>query len=143
MVQGRVFAASPVPVLRHAVSAGEVIRKDDLEIVYRRDDQLAPDTVTDPKRLVGTSPRSRLRLGEPIRSSDTRLPILVTRNSQIIIKLDAGAMQLTAQGRAIDEGAKGDVIRVLNLQSNKTIEATVAGPDLATVNLGPRLANAN
>jgi len=49
-------------------------------------------------------------------------------------------MTLTAQGKAEEDGSRGDVIRVRNLQSNKTIEATITGPDSVAVNLGPRLA---
>lgn len=140
MVSGRVFPATAIPVMRRAVSPGEIIRKDDIEIVFRREDQVARDAVTDPNRLIGTTPRSRLRVGEPLRESDTRLPVLVTRSSNVIIRLSHGAMTLTAQGKAEDEGARGDVIRVRNLQSNKMLEATVVGPDTVAVNIGPRIA---
>mgnify|MGYP003344921732 CR=1 FL=1 len=139
MLTGRTFTTSPVPVLRRAMSPGEIIRKDDLEIVYRREDQVARDAVTDPLRLIGTTPRSRLRSGEPLRESETRTPLMVSRNAQVLIRLVHGPMTLTAQGKAEDEGARGDVIRVRNLQSNKTIEATITGPDTVAVNLGPRM----
>lgn len=143
MITGRTYAATPLPVLRRAMSPGEIIRKDDIEIIYRREDQVGRDIVTDPAKLIGTSPRSRLRVGEPLRESDTRLPVLVTRSSNVIIKLSHGAMTLTAQGKAEDEGARGDVVRVRNLQSNKVIEATVVGPDTVAVNIGPRAAAFN
>ncbi len=140
IVQGRTFSASPVPVLRRPMSAGQIIRQDDIETVYRRDGLLGHDVVMSASQIVGRTPQTVIRAGEPIRQTDTRAPILVTRNSQVIIKLEAGAMTLTAQGKALDEGARGDVVRVQNLASNKTIEATVAGPDLVSITLGPRLA---
>jgi flagella basal body P-ring formation protein FlgA len=132
-VSGRVHETSPVPVLRRAMGPGEVIRKDDIEIVRTREDRIARDIVTDPARLIGTTPRQRLRAGEPVRDSDTRPPVLVARNSTVTIVLQSGALMLTAQGKAVEEGAKGDTIRVTNLQSKKTIEAVVAGPDYVTV----------
>jgi flagella basal body P-ring formation protein FlgA len=49
-------------------------------------------------------------------------------------------MTLTAQGRASEDGAKGDTIRVLNMQSKKMIEGVVVGPDRVRVDLAPRLA---
>lgn len=140
MLSGRTYATTPVPVLRRAISPGEIIRKDDIEIVHRREDQVARDAITDPQRLVGTTPRTRLRNGEPIRDSDTRAPLVVARNAQVLIRLVHGPMTLTAQGKAEEDGARGDVIRVRNMHSNKTIEATVTGPDTVAVNLGPRLA---
>lgn len=140
MITGRAYRAAPVAVLRRSVSAGEIIRKEDVEIVYRREDQIGRDMIADTGRLVGMTPRSRLRAGEPVREHDTRPPVLVARNAQVIIRLTHGAMTLTAQGRAEEDGARGDVIRVKNLQSGKIIEATVQSSDLVAVNLGPRIA---
>jgi flagella basal body P-ring formation protein FlgA len=62
--------------------------------------------------------------------------VLVARNSTVTIVLQTGYLRLTAQGKAIEDGAKGDTIRVTNLQSKKTIEAVVAGPDFVTVQSG-------
>jgi flagellar basal body P-ring formation protein FlgA len=140
LVQGRTYAATSIPVLRRALGAGEIIRKEDVEMVYRRDNLLTGDIVTDASRIVGRTPQFRIAAGTPIREHDTRAPTLVARNSQVMIKLEWGAMTLTAQGKAVDEGARGDVIRVENLQSHKTIEATISGPDLVTVQIGPRVA---
>jgi len=47
---------------------------------------------------------------------------------------------LTVRGKALDPGAEGDVISVLNSQSNRTIQGTVAGPARVVVRSGaPRL----
>lgn len=140
VVTGRAFRAAPIAVLRRSIAPGEMIRKEDVEIVYRREDQVSRDIVSDANRLVGTTPRTRLRAGDPIRENETRPPILVARNAQVIIRLMHGPMTLTAQGRAEEDGARGDVIRVKNLQSGKVIEATVQSPDVVAVSLGPRVA---
>jgi flagellar basal body P-ring formation protein FlgA len=140
MLSGRTYATTPLPVLRRAVSPGELIRSGDIEIIHRREDQISRDAIMDPARLVGTTPRSRLRAGEPVRENETRAPVVVARNAQVLIRLVHGPMTLTAQGKAEEEGARGDVIRVRNMHSNKTIEATITGPDAVAVNLGPRLA---
>lgn len=135
-LNGRAHETAPVPVLRRMIGSGEVIRKDDLELVRIREDRVGRDIVIDPQRLVGMTPRGRLRAGEPIRDGDIRAPIVVARNSTVTIVLQTGSMTLTAQGRASEDGAKGDSIRVVNLQSKKTIEAVVSGNDLVTIQLG-------
>jgi len=44
------------------------------------------------------------------------------------------------RGKALDPGAQGDVISVLNSQSNRTIQGTVAGPARVVVrSAAPRL----
>jgi flagella basal body P-ring formation protein FlgA len=140
IIQGRTFATSPVPVLRRPMNAGQIIRPDDVETVYWRNDLLTATVVTSTAQIVGRTPQAMIPAGQPIRQGDTRAPILVTRDSQVIIRLQAGGMTLTVQGKAVDEGARGDVVRVQNMQSHKTIEATVTGPDLVSVSLGPQLA---
>ena len=56
--------------------------------------------------------------------------------STVTIVLQTDAMTLTAQGRASEDGAKGDTIRVVNLRSKKTIEAVVSGADQVTIHPG-------
>ncbi|HEX6979216.1 MAG TPA: flagellar basal body P-ring formation chaperone FlgA [Alphaproteobacteria bacterium] len=142
MVSGRVHATVRVPVLRRTIDAGDIINKGDIEWIRVRESRIGGDTITDPARLIGTTPRRRLKAGELIREGETRPPVVVDRNSTVTILLQVGNMTLTAQGRATEDGAKGDVIRVVNLQSKRTIEATVEGPDLVTVSLvTPRALN--
>jgi flagella basal body P-ring formation protein FlgA len=135
-VNGRVHDTLPLPVLRRAMAPGDVIRKEDIETARLREDRIGRDVVMDAAKLVGMTPRQRLRAGEPIRDNDTRPPILVGRNSTVTIVLQTGNLTLTAQGKAIEDGARGDTIRVTNLHSKKTIEATVSGPDFVIVQAG-------
>ncbi|MGQ0664514.1 MAG: flagellar basal body P-ring formation chaperone FlgA [Pseudomonadota bacterium] len=132
-ISGRVFHTLPVPVLRRTVGPGEVIRREDIQWIDMREDQARRDILTDPARLVGTTPRQRLRAGEPVRENDTRPPIVVAKNSTVTIVLESGNMSLTTQGQAVEDGAKGDTIRVVSKQSKKTIEAVVAGPGQVSV----------
>jgi len=37
------------------------------------------------------------------------------------------------RGKAVEGGAVGDVIGVLNIQSNRTVQATVIGPGRVTI----------
>lgn len=60
----------------------------------------------------------------------------VRRNEVVQLIYAAPGLTLTARGRALGNGGVGDAIRVVNLQSNRTIEATVTGPGAAAVN-GP------
>ncbi|MFM7343786.1 MAG: flagellar basal body P-ring formation chaperone FlgA [Tagaea sp.] len=139
-LHGRVFATARVPVLRRAVNAGEIVRANDVEFAHVREDAGRRDTITDPQRLIGQAARVRLREREPVRESDVRAPTLVTRNASVTIILQAGNLQLSAQGRATEDGARGDTIRVVNVQSNRTVEAVVVGSDTVAVQIARPLA---
>ena len=50
---------------------------------------------------------------------------------------------LTMRGKALEAGAEGDIINVLNVQSKRTVQATVTGPGRVTVAAAaPRIAAA-
>lgn len=140
VVTGRIFPTVSVPVVRRAVNPGDVIRAADIDWSDMREDQLRADVATSAEQLVGNTPRIRLRPGEPIRQADTHPPVLVNRNATVSIVVETATMRLTSLGRALDDGARGQTIRVTNMQSRQTIEAIVVGPDLVTVPLGGRLA---
>jgi flagella basal body P-ring formation protein FlgA len=139
-IQGRVFATARLPVLRRSISAGETIRATDVEMAQVRDDGARRDLISNPEKLVGLTARQRLREREPVREIDVRPATLVARNGYVTIMLQIGNMSLTAQGRAVEDGAKGDTIRVLNTTSNRQIEGVVVAPDTVAVSIGPRLA---
>ncbi len=60
-----------------------------------------------------------------LHGNQLREPILVPRNSQVTIRLQTARMILTVQGRAMEPGAMGDVIRVMNTKTSKIISASV------------------
>ena len=51
----------------------------------------------------------------------------------VIMVLKKGALNLTTKGKALDNGAKGDMVRILNTNSRQTIEAQVTGPQKVTI----------
>ncbi len=139
-IQGRVFATARLPVLRRTIAAGETIRANDIEMAQVREDAARRDLISNPDKLVGLTARQRLREREPVREIDVRPATLVARNGNVTIVLQFGNMSLTAQGRAVEDGAKGDTIRVLNTTSNRQVEGIVVAPDTVSVSIGPRLA---
>lgn len=125
-VSGRVAELVEVPVLLRRVAADEIIGADDVGWELRRADRLAGNLVTDPAQIVGQSPKRSLRAGDPVRGADLRMPVLVPRNSLVTLRLKVANMTLTAQGRALDEGGLGSVVRVVNLKSNTVVQAVVS-----------------
>ncbi len=61
--------------------------------------------------------------------------IAVRRGEIVTLVYVAPGMQLTTRARAMNDAAVGDAIRVVNLQSNRTVEATVTGAGAASANM--------
>lgn len=130
---GRMLEMVQVPVLARRVAAGEVITARDLDTQAMPADRVAGNVVTDAAALIGSSPRRGLRPGQPVRISEIGAPILVEKNQMVLLRVQTASMQLTAQGRAMQEGARGDTVRVLNVKSNAVVTGTVAEAGLVMV----------
>ncbi len=133
VVRGRALQMTEVPVLRHRLARNQVIAADDLEWTRVPVARLGRGTVTDPAEIVGKSLRRALRPGRQLRESDLRAPLMVTKNSLVTLRLETAQMRLTAQGRALENGGLGEVVRVVNTKSNTLIYARVAGPNSVVV----------
>jgi flagella basal body P-ring formation protein FlgA len=130
---GRASAVLDVPVLNRRLRPGEVIGAGDVAWVELRLGRNAEDVVRTEAQLVGLATRRSLPPNAPIRGADLRQPNLVTKGQLVTIALEGRALQLTAQGRALQDGSQGETVRIVNTMSNRTIEATVTGPNLVAV----------
>ena len=130
---GRVHKMAEVPVLARAIIPGEVIRKNDIQWIQARADRLQRDTLTDPRDLIGKTPRRGLRSGSPVRSSEVRRPVLASKGSLVTMVFRADQMTLTTRGRALEDGSEGDAIRISNSKSSAVVEGVVTGSNLVAV----------
>jgi flagella basal body P-ring formation protein FlgA len=129
----------PVAVTQRPLARGEIVKAADVAIEHRpkADFRDGAPAATDP---AGLAVRNPVRAGQPLRTSDLMRPEIVQRNETVTLVYEAPGLVLTVRGKAIDPGAEGDVISVLNNQSNRTVQGTVAGPARVVVRSGaPRL----
>jgi flagellar basal body P-ring formation protein FlgA len=135
-VSGTLVETSQAVVAARAVATGEVLKATDLRLEQR---PKGGEAATAIETLVGTATKHALKPGQPIGLSDVTRPEVVARNGNVTITFEIPGMVLTALGKALDPGMQGDVINVLNVQSKRTIQATVIGPGRVAVAAGPRI----
>lgn len=132
-VSGRAFGVVQIPVLSRRVIPGDVIGPGDIDWLDVRADQTTSDTAATDAQLIGMTPRRGVSTNQPVRLRDLQSPRMVDKGSLVTITLSTPSMTLTTQGKALQDGGKGEVIRVVNTQSNRIVEATVAGPNVVAV----------
>jgi len=132
-VSGKIFDMISVPVLTHRIAYKDVIGPDDIRFAEFRSDLLDRDVVTDPDSVIGMTPRRPLVENTPVHTGDLRAPTVITKGTLVSMVVETPYMTLTAQGRAIEDGAIGQAIRVMNTQSKVTVDAVVDGPSRVTV----------
>jgi flagella basal body P-ring formation protein FlgA len=110
------------------VAAGAVVKETDIRFVRRPKSEFAANVVTERGQAIGLAARRQLLPGGILRQSDLAKPEIIGRNDGVTITYDVPGITLTLRGKAMEGGAQGDVINVLNIVSKKTIQATIAGP---------------
>lgn len=137
---GRVGIKRHVPVLARRLEGGTVIALTDIDWATVPDERVSANVVTSADQLIGHELRHTVGDGDVIHANDVMPARLVTRGSLVTLKIETPNMQLTAQGRALQDGAEGDVVRVNNTQSNRMVEGTVTGAGEVSIRVGQKLA---
>jgi flagella basal body P-ring formation protein FlgA len=114
-----------IPVLYNALSKGRVIGLRDVETISVRESDVRGDVILSKEELIGMTPKRMILPGKPVKANDLQLPIVVERGDMVTMIFNDGGMRLTAKGKALENGAKGDVVRVANSASSRTVEALV------------------
>lgn len=129
--QASVTVPASVPVRR--LQPGEILTDADLEPASVLLATLPTSTLRLTEDLVGKEVRRTLLPGRPVPGGSIQEPRAVLRGEKVKISYSHKGLDLSATGRALEDGALGHVVRVVNLSSNRTISAAVAGPGLVKV----------
>jgi flagella basal body P-ring formation protein FlgA len=121
----------PVPV--RPIARDEVVAADAVHWIEMRADRVPANALTDDTQIVGQQARRALKADAVVRATDMRTPVIVTKGEVITMSYAIPGVQLTDRGRALENGGQDQIIRIVNLTSNRTISAQVAGPGLVRV----------
>ena len=103
--------------------AGSVLHSSDLLI--EGDNANALDL------FVGLELKRSIYQGKTLSPNDVGPPTVVTRNAIVQLEFVRGPLMISTEGRALDAGAVGDSVRVMNLSSKIILTAVITGPNKA------------
>jgi flagella basal body P-ring formation protein FlgA len=111
-------AVVPVrPIRGQSLIAAEDVEAADLDL---------PGAIEDPAAVVGREARVTLYPGRPILKGQVGAPALVDRNQLVRMSYSDGPLIITAEGRVLDRGGVGEIVRVMNLSSRQIVSGAVA-----------------
>lgn len=132
-INGRLHKLTNVPVLNKALNHGDVIRARHIDTIQMRSARINSGTILNANDLVGMTPRRMVLDGKAVTVNDVEAPRIVKRGDSVTLNFKSGTLELSAMGKALEHGSKGDMVRVVNSSSNRTIEAMVTGEREVTV----------
>ncbi len=124
-----------IAVLNRDIMRDEEISFDMIEFI-EAPQNIGKDIIQDAAILVGARAKTNLKKNSPIRNSEIGPALAVKRGQQVLIIQQIGGIKITLQAKSLDNGSIGSKIRVVNLQSNRTLEAIIEANGQAKV-LGP------
>lgn len=135
-VSGRVERMAQVLVASHFLMPGEIVGPEDLRQAEVPASSISGAVATHLAEASGLEVLHAVGAGEPVPLEDLVPPPMVQRGQRVLIALAAPGLALTEQGQALEGGAKGAMIRVLNPVSRAVLQATVTGPGVVAVAAG-------
>jgi flagellar basal body P-ring formation protein FlgA len=131
---GRAIETVEAAVLTRDIERNEVLRSSDV-VVERRARAEVGNDATNRDRAIGMQSRRQIRAGQALRVVDLAKPDLVQRDQNVTLIFETAGIYLTIRGKALDGGAEGDVVNVLNLQSKRTISGVVIGRGQVSISI--------
>ncbi len=132
-LRGQAIVTVPAMVPVRRLAPGETITEADLAPADVPLATLPGSALRKARDLIGKEVQRTLPADRPVIAGSVREPRAIRRGEQVLIAFSGDGIELTAPGRALQDGALGEAIRVVNLSSNRTITAIAAGSGRVTV----------
>jgi flagella basal body P-ring formation protein FlgA len=135
-IAGRAAPTVPVVLAARRMAVGEVVRPRDIEERRQRAERVRPGMAQRAEDVVGRQLRRPIGTDMPFMTVDLVAPVVIAKNQAVLMLLDAPGLALTAQGRALEAAALGEILPVMNLASRQVVEAEAIGPGRVRVRPG-------
>ncbi len=130
---GQVYEIAHVLVSTHRLAAGSTVQDDDLAEASVRAETLRGDVARAPAQAVGHMVRHTILQGQPLPLAELQRPFAVVKGARVAMELHLPGLTVVAQGTALEAGALGERIQVVNPVSGLAVEGEITAPDHVTV----------
>ena len=124
-LSGRIVDIVELPVPSHRMMPGDIIGAGDIQMARLHANAVRADVAQIPAQAVGMALRHPVGPGAPLLLADLARPQAVQKGEAVQMQLDTPGISVSAQGIAMEGGAVGERVRVLNGSSRAIVEAEV------------------
>lgn len=119
----RVSIQKPYVTVTVPVAKGDILSEPMLTLAYQDQTLIRGDYLTDPTALIGVRSKRELKPGQPIRLTQV---CVVCKGDQVTLSAENSSMQIKTMARALQDGNFGDMIRLVNTRSGRTVQGQVS-----------------
>lgn len=124
-VRGTLSKTVYVPVLNKDVNSGYVVAKEDIEYKGVPEHKVTPHVARHQEDLIGKSLKRRISAGNILSQNDMVSPVAIKRGDLVSMRVETPTIVITVRGKAQGNGAIGDTLQVMNMESKKLIDGIV------------------
>ena len=106
-----------IVVAKRTIRPNTIIGAGDLTVILGN----RSDAFSRMENVVGQEARVALYAGRPILLESIGPPAIVARNEIVVLRYAQHGLVITTDGRALERGAVGDRVRIMNLSSRATL----------------------
>ena len=106
---------------------GQVITGDMVERTLRPRKQIGAQTLSTLDEAIGLEATRTIRAGTTISLSDLTAADLVRKGEKVTLTVERGALTITVDTIAIEDGKMGEQVELTNAESGKVIRGIVIG----------------
>ncbi len=132
-LSGSITEVRMIPVLNRVISPGDIITSSDIDWKKYPVKRITRNTIQSSNKLIGFTVKRSMSAGKTITGNDISAPITIAKNSSVLMRFKSGRITLTAEGRAMQNGGTGDIIRVINVKSHQQVDAVVLREGLVEI----------
>lgn len=119
----RISIQKPYVTVAVPVAKGDILSEPMLTLAYQDQTLIRGDYLTDPTALIGVRSKRELKPGQPIRLTQV---CVVCKGDQVTLSAENSSMQIKTMARALQDGSFGDMIRLVNTRSGRTVQGQVS-----------------
>ena len=125
MATVNVVLMKEVPVTKHPIARYQLIQRDDVMMQTMDMTDLPANTVLSFEDIEGQRARRNIGPQTVLRTDQFEFPPVVKRGDRVIILAESSGLRITTIGEIQNSAKVGERVRVVNLDSNKTLLARV------------------
>lgn len=132
-VRVKVATIGPVVVSARALARGQQLAAADLRVEERDTSRMHRAYFSDPQTLIGQRTRRQIAPGKLLHPGLVERRQLIRRGGLVKIVARHGGLQVSMKGKALENGALGEQVRVRNTASGRDITGEVVAAGVVEV----------
>lgn len=130
---GRFFVLEEIAVPVENIAKDKVIKETDLQKVKVRSNRLRDDVLKNEEDLIGKQVVRTVMMNKPISRKDVREEIVIKKGQSVMVIYKHKGLEIVSKMEALEDGAKGQTIKLLNTKSEKTLKGKILNANMVEI----------